>query len=409
VQSTLAETLIKARERAGLSLRDVERATGVRNAHLSQLEHGRIGRPEPGLLFELTTVYDLDYPTLLALAGHTPPEGAKRDRALTAAAVRAVGELAPEQQAKTLDFIARLRRHGAPRTASPGAFGRERIEMMADQALQLSGATGEVPTPLEKVARVVGVEAWRPIAELPDAMLPNDRPMLRADVLGAAVFGAREIYVNLEQMGRRVRFTQAHEIAHLLLPWHEHHVLVDDEQRLFIGTDEEIEEEANWAAAHLIFQGKRFFARAAEKPASLTTPMELADKYDASMHATIRYYAEHHPDQVAVLIAGRYPQYDGTLPIWRSIQSAPFAAEFGAFGDHVGSLVIDADSGTFGRLARLALQRTSPDPPRDTVTLTDLHGDGRRFVVEAFFNGYSVFVFVARLGATRARARASGK
>ena len=47
---SLGEVLRAARVRHGLSLRDVERRTGIRNAHLSQLETGDIVRTESPLL-----------------------------------------------------------------------------------------------------------------------------------------------------------------------------------------------------------------------------------------------------------------------------------------------------------------------------------------------------------------------
>ena len=49
---TLASALRDARLSRGMSLREVERRTGIGNAHLSQLETGTIVRPEPALVWE---------------------------------------------------------------------------------------------------------------------------------------------------------------------------------------------------------------------------------------------------------------------------------------------------------------------------------------------------------------------
>jgi transcriptional regulator with XRE-family HTH domain len=111
---SLGAVLRAARERHGLSLRDVERRTGIRNAHLSQLETGGIARPEMALLWDLATLYELDFSTLLRLAGHTGgPETAGEQRQRMTVALRALGELTPEDQAAALDFIAELKRRRA--------------------------------------------------------------------------------------------------------------------------------------------------------------------------------------------------------------------------------------------------------------------------------------------------------
>lgn len=405
---SLAQKLAEARAQAGLSLREIEALTGIRNAHLSQIETGRIERPEPSLLFDLATVLEIDYTELLRLAGHATGPQQGRNRALTAAALRAVGLLRPEQQAKTLDYIAKLTRGSSAEDAATVGFGRDRIVTMAEQALRLSDAADHEPTNLEDVALAVGVkDGFQSIDALPQHIVDSAvKPPWwgpASQILGAAVFPSREVFVDRGQIERRQRFTAAHEIGHLLLPWHGQLALLDDEQRLFFGTREDVEEEANWAAAHLIFQGpERFFARAGDYPISLAAPQALAERYRASMHATIRYYAEHHHDQVAVLIAGRYRQFDGTLPIWNSIQSATFREHFGRFGDHVGSLVIEGEASPLGQLAAAALQQgVGAEPLQDAMMLTDRDGDVRRFTAEAFFNGYSMFVFVARRRANR--------
>lgn len=107
---TLADTLRAARAQAGLSLRDVERRTGIRSAHLSQLETGTIVRPEMALLWELSLVYELDFGELLRLAGHTGPDTRGERRQRMTVALRALGDLTPDEQAEALQFMAELKR-----------------------------------------------------------------------------------------------------------------------------------------------------------------------------------------------------------------------------------------------------------------------------------------------------------
>jgi HTH-type transcriptional regulator, competence development regulator len=107
----LGDLLKEARVARGLSLRDVERATGIRNAHLSQIENHTIVKPEMAMLWELATLYGLDYTDLLAAAGLPggTGESSGRQRRRMSVAMRAMGELTPAQQDEALRYMAELR------------------------------------------------------------------------------------------------------------------------------------------------------------------------------------------------------------------------------------------------------------------------------------------------------------
>lgn len=107
----LGDILKEKRIELGMSLRDVERQTGIRNAHLSQIENHTISRPEMAMLWELAALYGLDYAELLAAAdlpgGSGEPSGRQRRR--MSVAMRAMGELTPAQQDEALRYMAELR------------------------------------------------------------------------------------------------------------------------------------------------------------------------------------------------------------------------------------------------------------------------------------------------------------
>jgi transcriptional regulator with XRE-family HTH domain len=108
--STLGDTLKAARTAAGLSLRDVERRTGVRSGHLSQIETNTIAKPEMAILWELAATYGVDFRRLLALAGYgAPGEASARQRQRMTVALRAMTELSPAEQAEALRFMAELK------------------------------------------------------------------------------------------------------------------------------------------------------------------------------------------------------------------------------------------------------------------------------------------------------------
>jgi transcriptional regulator with XRE-family HTH domain len=108
---TLGSVLREARRGRGMSLRDVERRTGIGNAHLSQLETGTIARPEPALIWDLAVLYDLDFAELLELAGHGSGPQAAGERMTVA--LRALGELTAQEQSEVLQFMAELKRRRA--------------------------------------------------------------------------------------------------------------------------------------------------------------------------------------------------------------------------------------------------------------------------------------------------------
>ena len=110
--AALGDKLAQARSGRGWTLREVERRTGIHNAHISQIETGGIERPAPNILWTLAELYGLDYRELLRLAGHI--ETSATDRAAgpspVGAALRAMGDLTPDEQAEVLEYIEKLRK-----------------------------------------------------------------------------------------------------------------------------------------------------------------------------------------------------------------------------------------------------------------------------------------------------------
>lgn len=68
--ATLATELTRLRKESRLSLRRVERLTGVSNAYLSQLETGKVVNPSPHVLRKLADVYGVPHDELLIAANY---------------------------------------------------------------------------------------------------------------------------------------------------------------------------------------------------------------------------------------------------------------------------------------------------------------------------------------------------
>jgi hypothetical protein len=280
-----------------------------------------------------------------------------------------------------------------PQRVEVNALAQRQILHIVEKRLLKADVAGVFPTPLDRVAQVVGIEEIIDLSDMPEAMKVK-KPKALIRVLGAYVFRARTAFVDLSQPSGRVRFIKAHETGHRIIPWHEESYYFDDEKRLFRNTEELLELEANLAAAHLIFQGPRFFEKALDFERSLNTPIAIADDFGASLHATIRYYIEHHPDPVAGIIAGRYRQTNGVVPIWISIESPNFRSVYGRLTDHLsGGQLRLSEGNAVSEVARAA--RLDSDVQADHMTLTAENGVSRKFNVEAFFNQRCLFVMVS--------------
>lgn len=272
-------------------------------------------------------------------------------------------------------------------------LARRQILATATQALQRADAIGTVPTPLDDVGEAVGVETVIDIGQLPEELTVK-KPSALKKLLGAYLFRAETAFVDFTQSKGRARFIQAHELGHRVVPWHKAAYLLDDERRLFGKTEGLLELEANLAGAHLLFQGHHFFERALDYETSLKTPILLADVFHTSCAATIRYYVEHHPDALAVLVAGRYIRANDTVPIFLALESPAFRERLGPIAGRFPTRSLPFDeTPPLGPL--LVEARDAVDPPSKEVKIRDLGRQCRRFMVEAFFNGHSYFIVFA--------------
>lgn len=270
-------------------------------------------------------------------------------------------------------------------------FSRRQIAALVEAAILKAGVEGTFPTPLDEVARVAGVSEVVNIAELPDDVRVAKPSALRR-ILGAYLFRSDTAFVDFSQPRGRTRFIQAHETGHKLIPWHGPSYHLDDEPRLFRDTEEQLEIEANFAAVMAIFQGRRFHEQALDYENSIKTPILLADQFGASLHATIRFYVERHPEPLALAVAGRFSRSDGTVPIFTSVESSSFRKRFGHFSGLLPTVPVkvEDDAGVIGPLARGAFGTSGP--LSDSIPFPDLDGRVVPCTVETFFNQRNLFV-----------------
>ncbi len=279
-------------------------------------------------------------------------------------------------------------------------LGRRQILAATQGVLRAAGVLGVVPTPLEAISKIVGLGDVVDISDLPPD-LEAKKPAAWRRILGALMVRERTVFVDSTQSWPRRRFVEAHEYGHWLIPWQQATYHLDDERRLSPATRERYEVEANLAAAHLIFQGTEFVKRALDAKVGIQTPLALSAEFAASCHAAIRYYVEHHPDAVALLITGKIVGIDGAVPVFHRLESKVFRQRMGTVRDQFPAArlyVRGGDGQSFGDVLKASRLETAP---RKEMILYDLRGDRRPFVVESFFNGRNYFLLLAERRATR--------
>ena len=113
---TLGQFLRDAREKQALSLRAVEKATGISNPYLSQLEGNKIRQPSLTLLHKLCELYEVPYNTVMELAGYPTTNADARSSRQSRIAAR-LGDVTSEEEdalVEYLEFLRSRRKKGRP-------------------------------------------------------------------------------------------------------------------------------------------------------------------------------------------------------------------------------------------------------------------------------------------------------
>lgn len=94
--SKLGEELARLRQMKGrdISLREVQRQTGISNEYLSQIERGVATRPAPDLLQKLAKFYGAPYESLLMAAGYLKETSDEKKRRVIPRDVEAIAQSA---------------------------------------------------------------------------------------------------------------------------------------------------------------------------------------------------------------------------------------------------------------------------------------------------------------------------
>lgn len=108
---SLGHGLKLARELRKLSLRDVEKATGISNPYLSQLENDKINKPSPFFLHKLSNLYEISYELLMEAAGYVQRKSvaAGQPKTLAGAALFSTEKLTPNEEQELAEYLKFIR------------------------------------------------------------------------------------------------------------------------------------------------------------------------------------------------------------------------------------------------------------------------------------------------------------
>lgn len=104
---TLGAYLKTLRGASGLSLREVEDATEVSNAYLSQLENEKIAKPSPHILHKLAGFYGVAYELLMEKAGYIKREPVAEKSGRLAAS--SLGKISRDEETALLQYLSFIR------------------------------------------------------------------------------------------------------------------------------------------------------------------------------------------------------------------------------------------------------------------------------------------------------------
>ncbi|HVS69830.1 MAG TPA: DUF955 domain-containing protein [Phycisphaerae bacterium] len=204
---------------------------------------------------------------------------------------------------------------------------------------------------------------------------------------GLLFFDRRRILLDSSIAEPKLRWNEAHEITHSILPWHEDIAHGDLETTLSPACHELIEAEANYGAGRLLFCGSPFIETVRSSPLTVSAVMEIRNRYKNTI----------------------------TTTLWRVIEATHLHA-FGFISTHPMDLTgdIDVDIRYFIRSHTFAehFSTTQPfaiykeickqchrgrGPVGDgAVSILDDRGDAHSFVFETFWNHHDALTIAYR-------------
>ena len=221
------------------------------------------------------------------------------------------------------------------------------------------------------------------------------RPTLLFDAISKAKLSAlwipdkKRILIDESKPKLKHRWSEAHEIGHSLIPWHEHLLLGDNEFSLNPTCHAQLEAEANYAAGQLLFLQNHFTIQAQDRTLGLEAIKILKGIFGNTLSSTLwRYVEELGKETPLVGMISDHPhrpsaEYDATKPCRHFIQSEAFQRRFSKV----------SEIQLFAKIRGYCGRQSGGPLGEDQIILYDDNDDKHLFHFESFSNRYDVLTF----------------
>lgn len=191
------------------------------------------------------------------------------------------------------------------------------------------------------------------------------------------------------------RWIESHEIGHSLIPWHKEALFGDTEFTLDPACHETIESEANYAAAQLLFLGRRFSEEARDLPIDFKSIMTLSKRYGNTITSSLWRTVEERDSAAPMFgLVSCHPRHPhiGSGPngerVRYFIRSPGFRLRFGNVTEQQAFKLVQ-DNARWGQRGTI-LEGVYP--------LMNLNGERYDFKVESFCNGHALLTVGSSVG-----------
>jgi len=271
------------------------------------------------------------------------------------------------------------------------------IQKVAQSLLRLADVDERLPTPVGDIVAAAGlleVDDYV-LSESKISQAPRElRKLLRSaarKIRGALDRRERIVHISPEiEIPAQRKFVECHEVMHDALPWQKDLLVLADTRRTLSPVIElKFEREANQGSAELLFQVDLMTRIARDYPVDVSTPIELATMFGASLHATFRRWIEGHDGQLCGIVLNRTPASVAPLTFQRFevIGSSSWVTHF---GENRFPRRLAAPDHTF----IVPLGPPTPSNVSMDWRMTDLRGVSHGMRVQSFTNSYRTFVLL---------------
>ena len=212
-------------------------------------------------------------------------------------------------------------------------------------------------------------------------------------VRGFFRYDDRIFYVDPTQHRHKQIQTTYHEAYHAIDPMHKEMsdlIHLDTDETLAAWAKRKMEREANLGASLIRFQMGRLQRESRDLPMSMESICYLSERFDASIHGTLRHYVECGDRTCIMLVFKLKPKSTVAGEPYYTLRYYLPSPEYEARFEMIWSESVCPDDMLF-----TVVNSAQPNMPSyDEVTLTDSAGNPVSCIVQGFHNHYDILVFI---------------